>query len=279
MSYGTAILLGLIQGATEFLPISSSGHLVLFRLITGEPTEGHLLFDVLLHVGTLVAVLAVYGRDVLHLVLSGLSGLAGLVRGQSPRALWARDPDLRLAVCVVVASLPAGVVGLLLGAAIERVGDHSLAVAGLLVLNGWVLFLAARVRVRERDLTVRGAGFVGLAQAFALLPGLSRSGLTISAGLAAGRPPDRAARLSFLLSVPAILGAAVLHLVQAGGGAAEEALRVPLPAALLAMLVSAVIGYAALRLLLRVLRHRHFGRFAFYCWLVGLAVLIGERML
>jgi len=274
-----AIELGVLQAATEFLPVSSSGHLVLYRVVTGRSTEGHLLFDVMLHVGTLAAVLAVYGRDVLHLILAVLGAAAGRLRGETWRTLWQRDADLRLAVWLAVATVPAVVVSLLLGRTIGRVGDHTGVVALLLILNGWVLFFAGRQRVRDRPLTAGRSLTIGVAQAVALLPGISRSGMTISAGLAAGRNRREAARFSFLLSVPAILGAAAMTLTDSAGAATTQPGAAPVGPVLIGMLVSAVVGYGALRLLLRVLQRGRLGLFAYYCWLAGLAVIIWEKVL
>ena len=286
MNLWQAIELGVLQAATEFLPVSSSGHLVLYREVTGRSVEGHLLFDVMLHVGTLVAVLAVYWRDVLLALVGGLRGIWAVVHRRPLRPLWAGDADLRLAVWLVVASVPAAVAGILLGKAVERLGERPAAVGALLLVNGWVLFLAGRGRLfkRCREPSVRvpdtlGVPLaVGLAQAAALLPGLSRSGLTISTALACGQERTAAARFSFLLSVPAILGAAILTLLRAP---AAPTLSQPAPwgPILVGMVISAVVGYGALRLLLRVLKRGRFTLFAYYCWLAALAVIIWVKVL
>lgn len=275
MGYGTAILLGLLQAITEFLPISSSGHLILFRCITRDKTLGdHLLFDVMLHVGTLVAVVAVYWRELLKVLAAVVRAAVVIAHGHHVKPLWNRDPDLRLAAWLVVATIPAAVAGVFLDRAIKTVGGYASVVALLLLLNGWVLFFASRCRVRQRPMTVGGAATVGLAQAAALLPGLSRSGMTISAAMANGQDGESAARFSFLLSVPAVIGAAVLTL-RRSAGAGQAANWGPM---LVGMVVSAVIGYGALRLLLRVLRRGRFGFFAYYCWAAALAVIIWTRI-
>ena len=268
-----AFISGVIQGATEFLPISSSGHLALYHSIT-KTSEEHLLFDVMLHLGTLVAVLAVYGGDLASMILSVLNGCSRRLKGEKWRVLWQRDADLRLAGWLIVATVPAAVAGALLEQAVEQLGNNSTLVGFFLIANGWILFAASRRRPRvERPLNLERTLGIGLAQALAILPGVSRSGTTISAAMASGQSPRNAARFSFLLSVPIILGAAAVKLLHAG-----HAGPAPWGQILLAAVVSAVVGYAALRLLLGLLRRGRFGVFAYYCWALGLAAVVIPRL-
>lgn len=258
--------LALVQGLTEFLPISSSGHLVLSTValsaLGGSEEDLGLAVDVALHVGTLLAVLVVYRRDV-----AGL--LVDVVRGR-----W-REPGL-----IVLGTVPVVIVGFTLLDRIEAL-FHSTTAAGfgllgtatVLTIGEWSRRTRAGVPVPEeaRALPVRAVLVVGLAQAMAILPGVSRSGSTIAAGLFMGLAPQRAARLSFLLSIPAITGAAVLMLPDLGGGEDGG------PGGGLlawAVLFSGLVGWGALRLLLAFLDRGAFLWFAGYCAVVGTGVLL-----
>lgn len=248
MTLLSAILLAVIQGLTEFLPVSSSGHLALGSLIMDIPAED-ISFEVVVHLGTLMAVLAVYMKDISRL-------LRGVLRRQKD--------SLALAGVLALASVPAALAGFFLQDSISSLFGDPIAVSAMLIVTGCVLFgtrfLADGRRGRP---TAAGSLLVGVSQALALLPGISRSGFTISSGLLAGIRREEAARFSFLLSVPAILGAAVLKLGEAGSGEAGISLMAA------GFAVSALTGYAALRVLLRFLRAGKFSSFAWYCWLVG----------
>lgn len=249
MTLLAAALLGLVQGLTEFLPVSSSGHLVLAGALLGVP-EGSITFDIVVHLGTLTAVFAVYRKDISELV-------AGM--------LGRRREDLRLAWLLILGSIPAGIAGFLFADRIESLFDSPPVVSAMLLLTGTVLFATRFARGGNlEDPTPRGSLLVGLFQAIALVPGISRSGMTISAGLFAGIRRERAARFSFLLSIPAILGAALLELTGSGGSASLD-----LSTAAVGFVVSAVSGFAALRLLIRFLAAGRFHAFCWYCWAAG----------
>lgn len=247
------LLLALVQGLTEFLPVSSSGHLVLAQQALGL-REPALTVDVALHVGTLLALLVYYRRDVAQL-------LGGLPRGA-----------LREPLLIVLGTLPAVVVGLGFQDAIERSFESPRGAAAGLIVTALVLALGEVFRRRRLAsgqhsalLDWRIALGVGIAQAIAICPGISRSGTTIAAGLVLGLTPVAAARFSFLLAIPAILGAAVLQL---SDGLGEEGLPGGWMLAW-AMLLSGVVGYAALRLLIAFLGRGAFAWFALYCLLLG----------
>lgn len=270
LTVAEAALLGLVQGLTEFLPVSSSGHLVLVQRWLGVDPPG-LTLEVAVHLGTLLAVLAVYGRDVAALA----RGAWDLVRG-GPRAAAEPGPA-RLALAVLLGTLPAAAVALLAGDAVAAAFDRRGLLGGAFLLTSALLALAQRAarrpaRVRdEAGLLPRHALWVGTLQALAILPGVSRSGSTIAAGVLAGMTPDLAARFSFLLSVPAVLGAAVLDALGAVGRGAPAPAPLPL---LVATAVAAVSGYAALLLLLRLLDRRRLLPFAAYTALLGLVALL-----
>ncbi len=252
MTLLSVIVLAVIQGLTEFLPVSSSGHLALAGIIMKVP-DGDITFEIVVHLGTLMAVLAVYRRDLAELV-------SGLLRRQRE--------SLVLAGLLFIGSIPAAAAGFLLADSIERAFENPLIVSIMLLVTGCVLFSTRFAGKGNRDNpSITGSLIVGISQAMALLPGISRSGFTISTGLFAGIKKEKAARFSFLLSIPAISGAAVLKLGDAGSSGIEYSLL------LTGFAVSAITGYAALRILLKFLRAGKFSVFAWYCWVLGLTGL------
>jgi undecaprenyl-diphosphatase len=249
-----AIILGIIQGLTEFLPISSSGHLILAEWATGWKGEliNNLTFDVALHVGTLAAVLWYFWNDWLRFGAAVIK----VIRGS------AAEHEARLVGYIVLATIPAAVIGVKYEHVVETVFRNPLLVASALVAGSLVMWLADRYSEKERRLgsmTFAHALFVGFAQALALVPGVSRSGITISAGLAAGYRREDAARFSFLLSTPVIAGAAVFklkHLTFDSSGTTAGFV--------LGTLCSAVVGYLAIRFLLRYLERHSMNIFVWY---------------
>lgn len=273
-----AVILGLIQALTEFLPVSSSGHLKLGHAWLGYDAPDDLLFDVLLHVGTLVAVFFVYRKRIGSLIAGVARGVAALPGG--PRAALAAHEGLRYLVLIIIATLPTAVIGLALEDWVETGITSPRAVGGLLLVNGAILFASRWTKgegaAATGPLAVGGLGprqalLIGIVQGIAVLPGISRSGSTIVAALALGAARLEAAEFSFFLSIPAILGAVILKVDPELLASATE-----LPAYLAGASVSAIGGVAALTLLLGVVRSARLHRFAFYCWLIGLvAVTVG----
>ena len=268
------LFLAVLQGLTEFLPVSSSGHLRLLQAAFGVE-DPQTLVDVTLHLGTLAAVIAVYWRDLLHIVGSVFRSLRRVVRGRR-RDLLRDEPHTRLALLLLLGSVPAAVLGVLLGGVLEANLTSPSFVGLFLLVNGCLLALGGRTRVARGDdrgrplsqLRATDALVIGCAQAFALLRGISRSGTTISAGLLRGIRRDDAARFSFLLAVPAISGAAVLELRHVGVAGAP-----PVVSLALAAVAAGFVGWAALRFLLRVVRAGRLDRFAWYCWGLGAVAL------
>ena len=273
-----AVILGLIQALTEFLPVSSSGHLKLGHAWLGYDAPDDLLFDVLLHVGTLVAVFFVYRKRIGSLIAGVARGVAALPGG--PRAALAAHEGLRYLVLIIIATLPTAVIGLALEDWVETGITSPRAVGGLLLVNGAILFASRWTKgegaAATGPLAVGGLGprqalLIGIVQGIAVLPGISRSGSTIVAALALGAARLEAAEFSFFLSIPAILGAVILKVDPELLASSTE-----LPAYLAGASVSAIGGVAALTLLLGVVRSARLHRFAFYCWLIGLvAVTVG----
>lgn len=261
MTVPEAVLLGLVQGLTEFLPVSSSGHLVLAEALLGVDLPG-VVFEVSVHVATLCAVLWVYRRRIAELAL----GIAG------------RDREsLRYVGLLALASIPAGLAGVLGRSAIESLFDRPIAAAIFLLVTGalvWTLRRTTRRRGSDR-VRVLPALWVGVAQATAILPGISRSGATVAAGVWRGIDAVRAAEFSFLLSVPAIAGAAVLQSDAMAATAAHTGVA-PLLVGFAAALVSGVL---AIRIFVRFLESRRFHHFAWYCWGVGSAYLFAAALL
>ena len=268
MSLLEAILLGALQGATEFLPISSSGHLALAQHFLGIE-EADVAFDVALHVATLLAVLVVYRRSLARLLGAGLRGIGGGRWLRAPKAAWRESEEARWLVFLALGSVPTAILGLLFQEPLERAFSAPRLVATMLLVTGAVLLLPRlRRRPGSDDVSWWKAPLVGIAQGLAITPGISRSGSTISLALLMGVEAEKAARFSFLLSIPAIAGALAL---KAGDLAASNVT----PAAFVAGFVSAfVIGLAALVGLLALLKRGRFAVFSVYCFALGLAALI-----
>ena len=272
MTYLTAFLLGLIQGVAEFLPISSSGHLAIAQNLLGLESAGSVpeFFDVLLHLGTLIAVFAAYWKDICEMVVEFFRGIGDLAHRSTPSPV---PPARRLILLIIVGTLPLFAV-LPIRKAVQGRGDNMVFVGAALIVTGFLLFLCDRVRKgrkTERSATWADALLVGVGQAVATLPGVSRSGMTITAGCFVGYERRFAVRFSFLLSIPAVLGANILSIgdaVKAGINGAE------LPMYLVGVVTAAVVGYLCIRLLKYVADKGRFGAFAYYCWAVGILTLV-----
>ncbi|GAB4344903.1 MAG: undecaprenyl-diphosphate phosphatase [Desulfobulbaceae bacterium] len=254
-----AVILGILQGLTEFLPISSSGHLVIGSAILDFHEPG-IVFEVFLHAGTLLAVILVFYRELLLMFRSLF--VSPVARREDPEL----SRYFQWNICVVVATLPAVVAALLFKDAIERIFDSLPLTFLMLGVTGVTMTATRLLRDRAAPVTWPRALFIGVAQALAILPGLSRSGSTIFAGMLLGINRETAARFSFIMSIPAILGAVVLHI--------GELVRTPLAtnglaAILVGTLASAISGYFAIILLLRVIRRGTLEWFGYYCLLVA----------
>lgn len=266
-----SVLLGLVQGVAEFLPISSSGHLAIAEQLLGVTGASEVpgFFDVLLHLGTLVAVFIAYWPELRDMILEFFRGLSDLFHGTTPMPV---PPARRMVLLVILGTLPLFVI-LPIKGWVEGLGDSLYVVGGALIVTGFLLFAsdrARRGRKTERTAKLTDVLLVGAAQAIATCPGLSRSGTTITAGCLVGFERKFAVRYSFILSIPAILGANILSLkdaVEAGIVWAD------VPVYLLGVLVAAVVGYACIRLLKMIADRGKFGAFAYYCWAVGIITI------
>ena len=271
MSLLSAILLGLIQGVTEFLPISSSGHLAIAEnlLHMSGSSEVPGFFDVLLHLGTLVAVFIAYWSDIRDMVIDLFYGVRDLAQRSTPTPA---PPARRLILLIIVGTLPLFAV-LPIKDAVESLSGNMYFVAGALLVTGCLLFASDRVRPgrkTEKSATLLDVLLVGVAQAIATCPGISRSGTTITAGCFVGFDRRFAVRYSFLMSIPAILGANILSLKDA----VTDIIWADVPVYLVGVAVAAAVGYVCIRLLKMIADKGKFGFFAYYCWAVGIVTLI-----
>lgn len=270
MNLFTSLLLGIIQGLAEFLPISSSGHLALAQHLLGVNTEVPAFFDVLLHLGTLLAVLVAYWGDVVEIVQEFFRGVGDVVHGTTPTPV---PPARRMILLIIVGTLPLFAI-LPIHKKVQALGDSMVFIGMALVVTGFLLFacdLVHRGHKTERSATLLDALLVGVGQALATMPGVSRSGMTISAGCFLGFERSFAVRFSFLLSIPAVLGANILSLKDALEAGVDWA---AVPVYLAGVVASAVVGYACIRLLKLIAQKGRFGGFAYYCWAVGLLTLL-----
>lgn len=274
MTYLMAILLGLVQGVAEFLPISSSGHLTLMQHFFSGVEEPDNFFNILLHFATLIAVCAVYWKDIVEMVTEFFRGLAALFTKRGSRETEP-PPARRLVMLVILGTLPLFLV-LPFDDRVESLGSSPVFVSCALIVTGFILYFSdrmARGRKTERTAKVTDALLVGLAQGCATIPGLSRSGCTISAGMALGFDRKFAVRYSFLLSLPAVLGATLLKVVSAIRDCVDME---RLPMYLVGMVVAGVVGYFSIQLVKLLADKGKFGKFAYYCWAVGLVSLVAS---
>jgi len=263
-----AIILGIVQGLTEFLPVSSSAHLVFITDILG--LQQNVAFDTLLHLGTLVAVVGYFWKDLVIIISSFFSSLLDIFRGRFKEGLE-ETPFKKLSWLLLVGTIPAGLMGILLKNEFEALFNSILYVGIFLIITGLLLWGAERVKPGDKDvkdISFKNALVIGVAQGIAIAPGISRSGATIAAGLFSGLNRELAARFSFLLSIPAILGAA---LVQAKDITSFDASTIVLIAGFVS---AAIFGYLAIKLLLKIIKERSLMIFAYYCWIVGMAAII-----
>jgi len=262
----SSILLGIVQGLTEFLPISSSGHLVLFQNLLGFH-EPELLLDTSLHIGTLAAVLLYFRGDVAAM-LGELRDMAAPRGEEASRRSLAERIRGSMVVWVIVGNIPTALIGLGFRAPLERMFGSVSLVGAMLLVTGLLLVLTRFVPAGDRRLGALAVLAVGTAQGLAIIPGISRSGATIACGLLFGLDRDLAARFSFLLSIPAIMGALILQVAAEGGNG---------PGVFVLLAgggTAALVGLFALKVLMGMVRRGRISWFAPYCGLVGLAVLL-----
>ena len=266
------IIIGIVQGLTEFLPVSSSAHLVFIQKLLG--VESSLSFDVFLHLGTLIAVLWFFRTDIYKMLKSWWLSIGDILQGRFKQG-FVEDPYKRLAWYVIIATIPIGIVGVLFEDTVDSLFSGALYVpAFFLFVSGTILYLSQRIangNINHTNITIKESLWMGLAQACAILPGLSRSGTTIAAGLTIGLDKEFAAKFSFILSIPAILGAFVVQLKDIG-----SALDVNFLPVFLGFVASIIGGYFAIKWMLDLVQNRNLDIFSYYCWVMGLVMFIGS---
>jgi undecaprenyl-diphosphatase len=274
VTISSAILLGIVQGVAEFLPISSSGHLaILQNLFALSAGEDHLFFDVLLHLGTLISICVCYWGDIVAMVREVFIVLRGGRRADGT-PVQGNLGAARLFMMIVVGTLPLFLV-LPINDKVEELYYITPFIGVALLLTGCMLFVSDKMtpgKRTEKNMRFRDALVIGLCQCVATLPGLSRSGTTITAGIATGLDRNFAMKYSFLLSLPAVLGANLLSFIKALG---EESIDASLiPAYLIGMLAAMLSGIAAISLMKLIAKKSKFGWFAYYCWGAGVLTII-----
>lgn len=275
MTVISSFLLGLIQGVAEFLPISSSGHLAIAKNLLGMNTEIPDFFDIMLHMGTLLAVFVAYWRDIVKMVVEFFRGVGDIIHQSTPQMV---PPARRLIFLLIFGSLPMFAV-LPVHKFIRTLSDNTIFVGMALVVTGFLLFACDLVRKGNKNEMTAGVWdvvLVGFTQVIATLPGVSRSGMTIASGCFVGFDRQFAVRYSFLLSVPSIIAANGLTLVETMKTGIDTS---QMGVYMVGVVTAAVTGYLCICLLRTIARKGHFGVFAYYCWGVGLLTLLLNMIL
>ncbi|MCR5301700.1 MAG: undecaprenyl-diphosphate phosphatase [Lachnospiraceae bacterium] len=280
-----AVLMGIIQGLTEFLPVSSSGHLGLIKGLFGMENSS-ILFDILLHVATLAAIVVVFFKDVLRLAVEFfgmckdiftniVSFGRNLSGGGSPEYVRVINSTYRkFVLLLIISTIPTGIIGVFMKDIVEYTSGNLLVTGICLICTGLILALSDFLADGDKKLKEMNNGdafAIGTVQGIATLPGISRSGTTIVAGILCGLDRQYAARYSFIMSIPAILGATVLELFDIGDEAITGS---DVGCYILGMVIAAVVGFFALRLLMNLVVSRYFKYFAYYCGVIGLISII-----
>lgn len=273
MNIFLAILYGIIQGIAEFLPISSSAHLAIAQNMFGmENLEAsYFTFDILLHFGTLVAVFIVYYKDIFALVPAVFTMLGKVFKGNFKLSKYTESE--RFVIFVIIATLPL-FVGVLFKDYVEALSNYTKIIGGILLFNGVVLFISDKLEkgtITLDNTKPLHALFIGLCQMCALVPGLSRSGSTITGGLFMGFKRELAVKFSFIMSIPAILGANLLSLADIAENPIASSDIVPYIAGTVA---AAIVGVLAMKLLIYISKKSNFRMFSYYCWVVGILAII-----
>lgn len=253
-----AIILGIIQGITEWLPVSSSGHLAIAQNLFGLKEE-NVFFDIMLHIGTLIVVLIVFREDIKKIIL----------------ALFKKEPSYhkKLGYYVIIGTIPTAIIGLLLKDLFESMFDTLLLVGCMLLITGFILFGGeAKKFERKKKMNALDSIFIGIAQGFSIAPGISRSGSTISTALFCGIDRDESARFSFLLFIPAILGATFGKILEV------EKSKVEFFPIFVGMISAMIVGYFSIKLLLKIVRNRKLRIFSYYCFIVGILVILYSQL-
>jgi len=266
----SAIILGAVQGLSEFLPISSSGHLALIPHLLGVETG--LAFDTVLHIGTLIAIFTFFWKDIVNLIKGFILSIIDLSEGIDKFKEGLNTiPEKRFAWLIIIGTIPTGIIGILFKDAVETVLRGTIFIGFFLIVTGIILYYSERHssgNITAKDMSFKKAAIVGICQGLAVLPGISRSGSTIASGLCLGLEREYAARYSFLLSVPAVIAAGVLQIKDISN------IDASMTVLLAGFLSSVIFGYLAIKLLMKMIKGWSLDIFAYYCWIVGILTLV-----
>ena len=269
-----SLILGLVQGLAEFLPISSSGHLAALQYIFGIDGSNVLTFTVMLHFGTLVAIFVVYWKDIVDLVKELFATIKDVCTGQGVQVN--KNDTRKLGFMIITASVPTAIIGLLLNDFFESLYARMTVIGVCLIITGCGLFFAERYGGGKRtikDMNFRNAFFIGLCQSVAIMPGISRSGATMIGGLACKFDRAFAVRYAFLISIPSVLGAFLLEVPDAVR-AVSDGTGMSLGVMLAGVAVAAVSGYAAIKVMIKAVTNKKLMYFSVYTWIAGAALII-----
>ena len=272
MNIFQGIIIGIVQGLTEFLPVSSSAHLIFIQKLLG--VESSLAFDTFLHLGSLLAVLIYFRADIYKMIRAWLLSVGDILQHRFKEGFYS-DPYKRLSWYVILATIPVGIVGVFFESQVDALFACALYVPGFfLFVTGTILYLSQRMASGQIDMSRMGwfqSLFMGLGQACAIMPGLSRSGTTIAAGLVMGLDKEFAAKFSFILLIPAIFGAFIVQLKDIGLSMSGDGVAI-----ILGFVAAFISGYFAIKWLIDLIQNKSLDIFSCYCWIVGIIVFMGS---
>lgn len=272
MTYFEAIILGLVQGLAEFLPISSSGHLALLQAIFKINGEQVLFFAVMLHLGTLISVFIIYWRDILELLVELVMTVKDLCMGKGLKL--ETHPVRKLGVMIIVSTIPTAIMGLAFNDFFGNLYLSLIAIGSGLLITGFIMFFAERMGRENKGIekmNFRNALFIGFLQGIAICPGISRSGSTLVGGLTTGLNRAFAVKFAFLISIPSILGSVIVELPAAIDAGIDTGLIGPI---LVGVIVAAVSGFVAIKTMIRIVSKKKLSYFSYYVWVIGAATVI-----
>lgn len=280
-----AVILGIVQGLAEFLPISSSGHLAIIKEIMNIDLEsGGMFFDIMLHLGTLVAIFIAFWGDISRMIVEGFhiigevfynigTWMKRLVGGQGKYHRIIRSSYRKFVMMVIVSTIPTGIIGVLVKDTVELASSFIIVPGICLLITAIFLTIADLVdpgEKRPREAKYSDAGLIGIAQGLATMPGLSRSGTTITACLLCGFEKRFAVKYSFIMSIPAVMGAVVLELKDVGQMSLQQADLAPCA---VATIIAAIVGYLSIRIMMQLIRNKSYRVFIIYCALAGILAI------
>ena len=272
MTYLEAIVLGLIQGLTEFLPVSSSGHLAILQYFFDINGDSVVIFTIILHVGTLLSVFFMYWRDIIELIIELFKTIGDIFRGRGLRL--DERPVRRLGVMIIIASIPTGIIGILFNDFFESLYTNLIPIGIGLIVTGILLWYAESIKVGykdEKSMSFPNALLIGVLQGMAICPGISRSGSTLVGGLTSKLDKDFALKFAFLLSIPAILGSLIFEV---GDDAMSGVIGESMGPVIVGGLVAAISGVFAIKTMVKAVRNNNLKRFSIYVWIVGILIIL-----